>query len=96
MTATEQLDFSYMTVSLEEGVAAGCDDFMESVWNLDTTCQSINASTCVAFWDNEGPAANIFGVGWGWNDTVWVNHTAEGAEKPARAGQSWADNEKYE
>ena len=66
MLSTEQLDFS---------AEIDCSGFLESVWNWDTSCRSVNTSTCAKLWINTGPRNNTFGVGWGWNSTTWINLT---------------------
>ena len=79
MTEVEQLDFSANTSgnfaldSLDH-----CVGFLQSIWNWDTSCRSVNASTCVTLWTNTGPSDDSFGVGWGWNGTTWVNMTGNG------------------
>ena len=69
MLVNEQLD-SNINITTE------CDTFQQSVWNWDTSCRSVNATTCFTFWINEGFSDGTFGEGWGWNSTSWVNITS--------------------
>ena len=71
MSSFEQLDFT------ESSTPTQCTGFLESVWNWDTSCRSVNTSTCATLWTNIGLLNDTPGVGWGWNNTVWVNITGD-------------------
>ena len=71
MSVTEQIDLS--TTSSDN---TQCGQFIESLWNLSTTCRTnIPPSTCISFLDNLGPSKGIPGQGWGWDNTTWINTT---------------------
>jgi hypothetical protein len=71
MTVTEQIDLSVISAN-----GTQCAQFSESFWNLSTLCQpAASPSTCLNYWYNSGPSADVLGVGWGWNSTTWVNTT---------------------
>ena len=70
MTPDEQIDFSAFSNS------AFCSGFIESVWNMNSSCRSLNTTaTCINLWNNTGPSRGSYGPGWGWNSTTWVNTT---------------------
>ena len=69
MSVNKQFDFSTNTTT-------ACDTFQQSVWNWDTSCRSVNTTTCFKFWINEGFSDGTFGEGWGWNSTSWINITS--------------------
>ena len=70
LTNIEQMDFGNLTAPY-----TGDAIFVQSVWNWNTACRSINTSTCLSLKINSGPSQGIYGTGWGWNGTVWVNRT---------------------
>ena len=72
LTKEEQLDLSTTNASFPDMANA---NFVESIWNWDNSCRSVNSSTAVTYWQNEGLIENNFGQGWGWNGTVWINRT---------------------
>ena len=72
LTETEQIDIGLIQLSQNSMV------FEESVWNWDTSCRSVNISSCFGFGINPGLSQGIYGKGWGWNGTVWVNRTIDG------------------